>query len=286
MYLSGVRGLNLEENLIDMGGWDETLPYCFADQYNHNCYFQYNNYGKNFVTRNNIVTRGSSHGFQMRSGGVSDNNFFGRNANSLLFGSDLDAAGIDLDAYCVAINNVISEGHSMIKGQNTAEAVAKGLPTASVEGLRFEQSTDVPYVSKQNIISKLAPASIDNLWQSYYAGLGNNDYRVDNNRNFPDANFPVDQEGDVSYRYSSDTQGTELGLPDPERDLGSYYALLLTQGKVTGSETGADNFEKFLNSDGCRGRQRGEWDTAFTANAINNYIRAGYNVAGNATFNP
>lgn len=86
MYVSKVDGLLIEDCVFDHNGWNPQAPGSSADIYQHNLYIQYNN--KNVTVRRNIFMRASSHGVQLRPGGLLEDNFFFRNPIALLIGSD------------------------------------------------------------------------------------------------------------------------------------------------------------------------------------------------------
>jgi hypothetical protein len=69
--------------------------------FNHNVYIQSDANG--VVLRNNILLRGSSHGMQLRPGGVAEGNLAARNAIGILLSGDLTGTFVGVD-------NVILEG--------------------------------------------------------------------------------------------------------------------------------------------------------------------------------
>lgn len=91
VYLDGVDGCLIEECLIDHNGWRTDVAGAKPDIYRHNIYVQKN--CDRIVLRGNIIARGASHGAQMRSGGVVEDNLFIRNAIGLLVGTSA-AAGM------------------------------------------------------------------------------------------------------------------------------------------------------------------------------------------------
>lgn len=87
IYCDEVDGLLLEENLVDHGGWTEIFRDADpADIFKHGVYIQGD--ARNVIAIGNIVTSASSHGIQLRSGGVAENNLFVRNAIGLLMAGD------------------------------------------------------------------------------------------------------------------------------------------------------------------------------------------------------
>ncbi len=90
LFAKQVDGLLLEQNLFDHNGWLEnpdpdgtTAP---PTKFNHNIYIQHGT--TNVIMRENILARGSSHGAQVRNGGLVENNLFLDNAIGLMVASD------------------------------------------------------------------------------------------------------------------------------------------------------------------------------------------------------
>lgn len=71
IYWQGVTGGLLEENFLYHLGWSPTVA---DDKYTHNCYVTHDCTG--IVFRRNISMSSSSHGVQLRCGGVMDENVF------------------------------------------------------------------------------------------------------------------------------------------------------------------------------------------------------------------
>lgn len=282
MFATDYIGFLIEENVFDHGGWHATSTNAGGNQYNHNLYLQFNSDAltDDVIVRRNIFTRGSSHGAQMRSGGIADNNFFGRNAIGIVMGSDL-ADPFTTGTPVIAINNVVSEGQSQLKGDNACfNNDATNLCTNAVRGVEQVLQGDAVYRMEQNIVSTRSPdeATLPNpnvSWGGFaYGALG---YHVKGGEPDPGPPTIVDNE---LYHWDSLTQGDGDG--HTERTLGDYYQYLVTQGDLTGSEPGANDFDRFMGV--ARTRGRGEWPAYMAADAINDYIRVGYSVPGNAAY--
>ena len=80
MYVDGVDGCVLEDNLFDYNGWHSDISAAWATQYNHNVYMQTSNVGNNVTVNNNIFSRGASHGLQGRAGGLFNDNLMVNNS--------------------------------------------------------------------------------------------------------------------------------------------------------------------------------------------------------------
>ena len=83
-YFKAVNGLTIDKCLFDHNGWNEEVEGAERTMFNHNIYIQNGN--KNVSVTNSIVSRGSSQGVMMRSGGVLTGNLFVRNAISASIG--------------------------------------------------------------------------------------------------------------------------------------------------------------------------------------------------------
>lgn len=195
IFANHVDGLVIEENVLDRGGWNPDVAGAGANMYNHNLYLQYYNVGNRTVVRNNIITRASSHGVQLRAGGLLEGNFFGRNAVGANFG--YKAHPIDTGAIAHAFNNVITEGHSMIKGIDACTGV--NLCTEAVYGLLApaEEIGNADFKSAGNLIHSHSPDDK----QTRYASL--------------------------SFKtLGEDVRGWEQGKYNQARTLGDYNAAL------------------------------------------------------------
>ncbi len=80
IFINDSEHVLIEENVIDYNGWREGMAHTTRESLlGHNIYAQYQNGPGTFTIRNNIITRGSSHGVQLRSGGTMNGNYFARN---------------------------------------------------------------------------------------------------------------------------------------------------------------------------------------------------------------
>lgn len=112
LFLSACDGLVLEENLIDRNGFNPAVPEAVATIFRHGVYVQSGVDGcSNVLVRGNIVSESSSHGVQLRPGGIALDNLFLRNPIALLLGGGLEpqAGG----AIAVAHRNVVLNGRDI-----------------------------------------------------------------------------------------------------------------------------------------------------------------------------
>lgn len=118
IYMSNVDGILIQENVIDHNGWKEGVTGAQATIFNHNIYLQ-TSCTPNTQVIGNIISNASSHGVQMRAGGVCEDNLFIRNPIAILVGSsDLDF--VNRYATGTIRNNVI------IDSRDTASNLARG----------------------------------------------------------------------------------------------------------------------------------------------------------------
>ena len=107
MYCSQIDNFLLEENIFDHNGWSRTNN--DATIYNHNVYIQPD--CTNVTFRRNFVSDGSSHGLQLRCGGIIEDNIFSRNAIAIMIGSRDNPDPLGITA--AIRGNVILEGRDM-----------------------------------------------------------------------------------------------------------------------------------------------------------------------------
>ena len=246
IYTDHGDGLTIEESLWDHNGWNADVVGAGANMYNHNMYIsERDNAGNKVVIRNNIVTRASSHGIHGRPGGLYENNFFARNAISLQMGYHGGSA-LSSGTFAYARDNVITEGVYMGRG---IDACSNGaLCTGAVWGLWVENLGQANVEVEGNIIANRMES---NTSANIYAeGL-----KKDGAASYS---------GNIVYQWNDQEQGTGQGYPDPERTLADYNASL----------GGERSFEAFIQKVRHRGLQ--QWDERYTADAINDYIRAGF----------
>lgn len=260
---AAVPGLQLIENVFDHGGWHATILGAGANMYNHNIYLQAGVDGEHILVKGNIVTRGASHGIQMRSGGLAEDNFFARNSIGLSIGYKDPLMFNGVRAHI--INNVISEGHSMVKGLDPC-GYANSC-SAALWGIDMDlRGGNADWHAHGNIVSL---ALNDNQWQGKYNSL----VKYALGHHTPEKNniliagldhLQINESENIAWQWSSETEGSDTVYPDPNRTLADYNAQL----------GGAHSFNGFMNIVLTRPLQT--WDTRYGAPAINAYIREGF----------
>lgn len=176
IYVSGVRGLTIEENFLDHNGWKEIEGDTGPDIFSHNMYIQSNNSG--CVVRLNVSSRASSHGLQLRPGGLIEANVFVNDAIAFFnSGGDPEATRLSTDNVVLHGSRRYLRGNSPgprgfgINGMNQAGAVVRrnivahgepgcrqsieGLTGVTVEGnvvWRWERSDPGPFPDPERTI--------------------------------------------------------------------------------------------------------------------------------------
>jgi hypothetical protein len=186
IYIYGTSGVLFEENVFDHNGWNETVSGASKTVFNHNIYCD--NMNTNVVLKNNIFLRASSHGVQLRPGGVADGNLFAYNAIGLLLGggTDPNPGGVDGEAN----ENVVLLGTDI--GSMPKQY---GIDIENVHAFAVDN----------NIVANSTTAMAASPLRMNISGVTYADNIV--------YNWPVGKNTGGSY-------------PDPNRDLASYDATL------------------------------------------------------------
>jgi len=246
MFIHNIDGVTLYQNVLDYGGWNPTVSGAGANSRNHNLYLQ--NSCTDIDIEENIVCRASSHGLNNRSGGIMYNNFLGRNtvqAHILGYGDKGSPAG----ATSTFTHNVISETTPMAKGTPVATSI-----TSALWGI----SEDEPDLTKTETVE-------NNIVALLYDPNG-----IGGSKKGINLNGRTVGTGNIIYHHDTDTQGDSGGYSDPSRTLGSYNATL-------GGSSGTTGFDEFMTV--VKARPMQTWDDNYSAAAINNYIRVGFDVS-------
>lgn len=241
MYISGVDGILIEDNLFDHNGWNEQIHGAGATMYNHNIYMSTNNPNSGKINvRNNILARGSAHGLQLRSGGIVENNLFIQNAINLNLGYHANSPA--KHAFAVAKNNVFQEARLM-------DSLNTEYPrTSSVRGIG---EITIPSVIENNIFSNClnkAQFGIDVYNDKW--GIGG-ELKLKNN---------------IVYKWTNKNDKPKPDWPDPDRTIARYHQSL---GKKPSTVA-------FLLE--ARKRPVKTWWPEYAADTVNAYFRKGFNL--------
>ncbi|MBN8429459.1 right-handed parallel beta-helix repeat-containing protein [Microbulbifer salipaludis] len=128
IFLDKTDNVRIERNVFDHIGWNTDVAGADKTKFNHSIYVQTTN--RNIEVVDNIITRSSSHGVQLRSGGLMQGNVLVRNAIALMLGGDSgqgDPGFID--------NNVILHGSDISADEPRGWGIdfGPGIVSAEVE---------------------------------------------------------------------------------------------------------------------------------------------------------
>ncbi|MEM8756809.1 MAG: right-handed parallel beta-helix repeat-containing protein [Planctomycetota bacterium] len=306
IFADEVDGLLIEGNVIDRNGWDHRIGRSDATIFAHNIYIQRSS--KNVVVRDNVVMRASSHGVQMRPGGIVEANAFFRNPMSVLFANarqpsprptdrvadNLIVGGVDLDntqrrSWGIHLQDVlqVSVSGNLIANSRTPDA--DGGWGISISG-RPDDFVDRTLI-EDNIIDDYGMAiSINPNLARQVLVRGNRFYRSRGDSKLVSSRA-TGGFGSVSFR---DNEYLHLNDAEPffdgSRDLRltdwrsrfEPSATLIPGGFVDQNRTldtyaqsiGLGSANGFFNA--IRQQRRGSWDPRLSAEALRDYFLEGY----------
>jgi hypothetical protein len=174
IYATNVKGLLIEGCVFDHNGWNEYVPGAVKTMFNHNMYIDdESNFGftENVTVRNNIIARGSSHGLQLRPGGLAEGNLFVGNALGMFAarGATTVRNNIVIEPTDITINDPRGWGIEILQSPNALveDNITLHQTTCAGKGPAFNlgQSDDffIPYYSvtlRRNIVSNWKGASL------------------------------------------------------------------------------------------------------------------------------
>ena len=286
MFVRGVDGILIEENVFDHNGWygDRTTGGSVgarATTFNHNIYMDNENpwessntqdQRQSVIVRNNIFSRASASGIQMRPGGTLENNLGIRNADFKAGGGSQGNGAIDPatpdGADATVRLNVILETTDI----GDSDPLGRGLTLQNIRTATVCQNIIAHEIaSPVNTYGVIAGRSNNpqpaiefdrNTIYEYYRGAIHNTHDAvidpeENNNYWDAASVPWPVTG--TNRNSEDVE-----FVDPNRSVASYNATL----------GGAATFEAFIAE--ARKQSKENWRPEYTASAVNDYIRAGF----------
>jgi hypothetical protein len=258
IYTDTINYLTIEENVLDYGGWHPSRTNSAANMFNHGMYLNAGTDGKTLVVRNNIVVRAAAHGVQARGGGLVEDNFFARVAIGFNLGYGETPIPNGVRAY--AYRNIISEGRSMVKGDNACAGA--NLCTSAFWGIVYVRHGEADFRSRDNIVHSHDPTD---TYQLKFTSLNRKPYYHAKGSNRPSLEGNFSESGNIAWRWSSATEGNTVQYVAPGRKLQDYNADVLG---------GSRSFDSFMND--VKKRPLQTWDSRKTAVAINAWIRAGF----------
>ncbi|MGD0137636.1 MAG: right-handed parallel beta-helix repeat-containing protein [Tepidisphaeraceae bacterium] len=302
IYLENFQNVLIEENLFDHNGWTEHLRGAGKTMFNHNMYLQHGGMGedRHIIVRNNISARAASHGCQLRPGGLLENNLFLKNplAAFLSYSPSVARDNVVLDADSIGPDLPRGQG---IEFLNCFTVLAEGNVVAhkpdktnGQEGLAFypEGRSGVPAPTRgefrNNVVydwagpaffvvsppdglivrdndfeQRVNPLVFLKDWKNQYV-FQNNHYASGLAKPFRIADHDLDLRAWMAQTGET-PDSSRIQFLDPSRDIASY-AKSIGLADAT--------LEGFLAA--AREQRRGHWDNRLTAQAVNDYIRAGF----------
>ncbi len=262
IYAQYVNGMVIDECVWDHNGWNPDVEGAVRTKFNHNLYIQ--NDCLNVTVKRSIISRGSAHGLQLRPGGVIEDNLFVGNALAFFTGQHPS----------VVRRNVILQSDDM--GSAPGDERGMGMEILPCEHVVIENN-----IVSQKVGSAEFGAAIHINWNHYYIEwLEGKPYNVvlkDNKiHNWPryqgrETALLIDSAANLleNERNVSDLAsggGEDPPWIDPDRDVESYMESL---GRTP-------SFNDFMHA--AAHRPRGQWVSEFSAEAVNHYIRRGFDV--------
>ncbi|MEZ6233630.1 MAG: right-handed parallel beta-helix repeat-containing protein [Phycisphaerales bacterium] len=308
-YGDWIGDLTIEGCVFDHNGWDRE-GFAPPTIFNHNVYVQ-STCGP-AVVRDNIIAQGSSHGLQLRPGGVAENNLFLANAlamhtsrsestvrrNVVLYGRDID--GSNPRGFGIEIKPIV--------GGVVEQNVIAHRTAASSDGYAFQLHNSDTGITNFNVT---VSGNVVYDWGSTALNIRHPDLGIYERIEVRDNTFVLDQGAMVRYapaQFDRDkfvfsgnqyTTGTPSGywfwINNSAMDIGAWRSASGETGAAsvvppfpdpdrtvetywTDIIGEAGGFEEFM--DRARTMSRGRWDRRMTAGAVNDYIRAGFGITG------
>lgn len=240
IYVSNVNEKIIEENFLDHNGWNDTVgnePNIFQ----HNVYIQSDQSPPIF--RGNITSRACANGLQQRPGGTCYDNLFLNNPIAGFVGQTQSEMSwnVVLQATDIQSSPITARGMGLQinTGANNSTAkfnIVAHQESADPSGSAFALS----------IVSGVTGAVLtDNIAYDFESAAGE---IVDGGTGTTKSNNVIDG----------------VGYPAPTRSVATYNAL----------QGGTATLAAFLTE--CRLQSKDNWRPAYTARAVNDYIRAGF----------
>jgi hypothetical protein len=254
MYIANIATPILEENIFDSDGWNAQIGgSAGATIFNRNVYI-HQDCGPATVT-GNFLSRSSSEGLQLRTGGVMTGNFCYQNTTGFDVGHQLSEPAPTINSATVT-DNVVMHSQSGRPGRNGYGIVVLNAKTSGIQ-------------IHNNIISHTEDTNVPPDGWGFYLDPDVSGIVLTNNIIFNWQNGILNSGGGSTISPNSvDLPGSNTAeYPAPNRDLGDYY-------QSVGGYNSSDAFIAAI-----RNQSKDTWDSRLTARAVVNYIRAGFDMA-------
>lgn len=314
LYFHGIDSILVEENLIDHNGWSESIVGANANGFSHNTYFHPS--CGHLIFQNNIVSRASAVGIGARCGGIIYNNLVLENPRGIFLGS-FDPSQINYPtefasgeiAYNVVLgarveptydpgNGITIDRvknthvhHNIVAHFTETSDYNLGMGINNVENITINKN--IIYNWGNNLNAGPAYAVALNFGNNHTSPIivDSNDFQLKNTQghcvalagsfaNFQWSNnryFNVVNannwfgNGDfttwLTTTNETNAQSTEVNYTDPDRNITSYLSSI----GITG------NIDDFISE--RKQLHRENWNPQFTAQKVNEYIRAGFDMS-------
>lgn len=320
MFINQVDTILFEENLLDRNGWHPDIPGADPTGFRHNSYFQVA--CRNLIFRENIVTRASATGGGHRCGGSIINNFYAENAKNLQFGTHETTIDWPINSVTgeVAYNVILDatprsfdQGSGMqiqrVKNAQIHHNIVAHFtrPSEYNHGILMNEvyncrlSNNVIYNWGNNTTSGPAYSGGITIGNAIFPPIiiDSNDIQMKNlkgrcinfNSSFTNTTFSANRYYNVvnvhqwfnpagNYiEWVADSGETgsvveEVNYPDPNRNLETYMTSI-------GNTGGLNEFLSVR-----RAMHRANWDVLYSADAVNDYIRAGFELSSSTSTDP
>ncbi|MEO1236963.1 MAG: right-handed parallel beta-helix repeat-containing protein [Planctomycetota bacterium] len=254
IFAYAVDGMEIVECTLDRNGWHPQVSGATRTKFNHNIYIQFNCHNVN--VRRSIVTRGGSHGLQLRCGGDVVDNFFSRNALGFYVTRNPS----------IVENNVVTESTDIsdreIRGLGFAvypveEALVTGnIVTRKIGRAGWMHGIEIGYSAASKEIDSYDVTMHNNVVWDWYMKNG--------------SAIGINKSADLE-QYNNTDDGVDIQTgqrtvyADPNVSIDRYF------------DGGLAEFIRAAVQ-----RRRGEWDDNASAPAFNAYMREGFSPAGSA----
>ncbi|MEM8738621.1 MAG: hypothetical protein AAGG38_09110 [Planctomycetota bacterium] len=255
LYAQSITGLRIIECTFDRNGWNPQVHGAARTKFNHNMYIQYN--CSDVSVERTLVTRGASHGLQLRSGGDVIDSTFARNAMGFYVTREPSIVADNVVMESTDINDREIRGHGFSIFPVEEALVTNNIVTRKVGRAGWLLAIEVGWTKALSEIDSFDVTLRDNVVWDWYMDHRASPIGVNGSANTTRYNNAIDgigKENNASVVYN-----------DPYVDFDRYH------------EGGLSEFLRQAVQ-----RRRGEWQDKFTAPAFNAYMRSGFSPAGSS----
>ncbi|MES2437167.1 MAG: hypothetical protein V4519_04100 [Patescibacteria group bacterium] len=261
IYAYGVNGLIIEDNVVDNNG--RKLDGSGSTIYDHNMYIHAMNWG--VVIRNNIVANASSHGTQVRGGGIVEGNFYYNNPMNMTFGLVRgDGQTFPKGVTGKIINNVMLGTRSIDSGPNAGPR-GFGIELANIRSVEISNNIIAYNESTTPIYGAIRFEPGDGAYQNDAVGFHN--ITIENNTfyKWPVAFelYRVRPSNTAPWRTSSSNIVIRNNKIDGLVPQSSVFTVLQNTTSPSATQTTKPNFDTFIRE--ARKQSKDNWMPSYTA---------------------